>query len=210
MYPTPEHIKYEIKYFIDEYSPPVVNQNALSRLYGKLLYSNSIEAKKHHLRNHLKGFDLDIAIWELEHGSQVSYDRRMYVLDKRKEYNKIDHRTYLQCSFYIELLHDKITQENYTIAMLGIDLEQGKIDQNEYDKQVSTLKREPWVTCIASLDPKNPRNSGAFELDWNEFFIEELRKSGYYGKSEEELVNDWLQELCKVIATQEGSDDQIR
>jgi len=53
------------------------------------------------------------------------------------------------------------------------------------------------------MKDNNPRN-GFFELDWNEYFIKELRINGYNGATEEEIVDAWFKELCGNVAKDEG------
>ena len=51
-------------------------------------------------------------------------------------------------------------------------------------KELATEKGEPWVNILSvELDPENIGN-GAFELDWNEFFVAKLVRSGYKGKDD--------------------------
>ena len=53
------------------------------------------------------------------------------------------------------------------------------------------------------MKDNNPRN-GFFELDWNEYFIKELRINGYNGATEEEIVDAWFKELCGNVAQSDG------
>ena len=72
-------------------------------------------------------------------------------------------------------------------------------------KKAATEGKEPWVAVLdTKVDPTNPRN-GFFELDWNEYFVLMLRNNGYTGIADEELVDQWFQDLCKEI----GNDDGI-
>ena len=48
------------------------------------------------------------------------------------------------------------------------------------------------------FDPQNPR-LGSLELDWNDQFIDLLAEHGYRGNSAEELVDAWLNDICKTI-----------
>lgn len=48
------------------------------------------------------------------------------------------------------------------------------------------------------FDPNNPR-IGSLELDWNTEFVELLVKHGYNGTSEEEIVDSWLNDVCRTI-----------
>lgn len=72
-------------------------------------------------------------------------------------------------------------------------------------KTAATANKEPWVAVLDThVNMQNPRN-GFFELDWNEYFIAMLRENGYTGAADEELVDQWFQDLCKEI----GNDDGI-
>jgi hypothetical protein len=66
-------------------------------------------------------------------------------------------------------------------------------------KQVATEKGEPYVSIISvELDPENIGN-GAFELDWNDFFVAKLVRSGYKGKDDSQIVDQWFQDVCRNV-----------
>lgn len=48
------------------------------------------------------------------------------------------------------------------------------------------------------FDPQNPR-LGSLELDWNEEFIMLLQQHGYTGATPEEMVDAWLNDICRNI-----------
>lgn len=71
-------------------------------------------------------------------------------------------------------------------------------------KAEATKKKEPYVAVLdLEMKKDNPRN-GFFELDWNEYFVRDLRLNGYQGDSEEEIVDAWFKELCGNVAREEG------
>ena len=73
-------------------------------------------------------------------------------------------------------------------------------------KEIATEKKEPWVAVLdTKVNPENVRN-GFFELDWNEYFVLQLTEAGYLGTTEEEIVNQWFQDLCRNIGAEEGID----
>ena len=75
-------------------------------------------------------------------------------------------------------------------------------------KEQATKDKEPWFTIVdVEIDKDNPRN-GAFELDWNEYFVEMLRKHGLTGQTNEEIIDRWFQDLCKQIAL-ESYDEEV-
>ena len=66
-------------------------------------------------------------------------------------------------------------------------------------KQIATEKGEPYVNIISvELDPENIGN-GAFELDWNDFFVAKLVRSGYKGKDDQQIVDQWFQDVCRNV-----------
>lgn len=66
-------------------------------------------------------------------------------------------------------------------------------------KQIATEKGEPYVNIISvELDPENIGN-GAFELDWNDFFVAQLVRTGYKGKDDQQIVDQWFQDVCRNV-----------
>lgn len=66
-------------------------------------------------------------------------------------------------------------------------------------KTIATEKGEPWVSIVSvELDPENI-NQGAFELDWNEFFVAKLIRAGYKGKDDAQIVDQWFQDVCRNV-----------
>ncbi len=66
-------------------------------------------------------------------------------------------------------------------------------------KELATEKGEPYVNIESvELDPENIGN-GAFELDWNEFFVAKLIRAGYKGKDDQQIVDQWFQDVCRNV-----------
>lgn len=66
-------------------------------------------------------------------------------------------------------------------------------------KEIATKKKEPYVAVIGvELEEDNPGN-GAFELDWNEYFVARLVKAGYTGKDDQQIVERWFQDICRNV-----------
>ena len=73
-------------------------------------------------------------------------------------------------------------------------------------KEIATENKEPWVAVLNThVNPENIKN-GFFELDWNEYFVLQLRTAGYIGETDEAVVDEWFTELCKNVGGQEGVD----
>lgn len=78
-------------------------------------------------------------------------------------------------------------------------------------KDVATENKEPYITIVdIELDGENP-NYGSVELDWNEYFIKQLREQGYPGKNDEEVIDLWFQNVCRniVLETLEQEESAI-
>lgn len=68
-------------------------------------------------------------------------------------------------------------------------------------KERATRKKEPWVGVLNThVNQDNIRN-GFFELDWNEYFVLQLKQEGYGadGDKDEEIVDRWFRELCANV-----------
>ena len=75
-------------------------------------------------------------------------------------------------------------------------------------KERATKKGEPYIAVLDTrVNADNIRN-GFFELDWNEFFIQELKLNGYGadGDAEEEIVDRWFRDIVFNMFAEEGLD----
>jgi hypothetical protein len=76
------------------------------------------------------------------------------------------------------------------------------------EKELATERGEPWVGILSmDVDPED-LNSGAFELDWNEKFIAQLMRHGYQGKTDQDLVDQWFQNVCRHVVLETYEQEQ--
>jgi len=73
-------------------------------------------------------------------------------------------------------------------------------------KEIATEAKEPWVAVLDTHVNKDNIRNGFFELDWNEYFVLQLRTEGYPGETDEEVVDKWFSELCRNVGNDEGVD----
>lgn len=68
-------------------------------------------------------------------------------------------------------------------------------------KDRATRKKEPWVGVLNTHVNKDNIRNGFFELDWNEYFVLQLKQDGYGedGDPDEEIVDRWFRELCANV-----------
>jgi hypothetical protein len=77
-------------------------------------------------------------------------------------------------------------------------------------KERATEAKEPWVAVLDTHVNKENVKNGFFELDWNEYFVLQLREAGYKGDTDEAVVDLWFQELCKNVGAEAGVDMERR
>ena len=77
-------------------------------------------------------------------------------------------------------------------------------------KELATEKKESWVSVLDTHVNKDNIRNGFFELDWNEYFIMELKEAGYTGNLEEEIIDKWFQDLCRNIGNESGVNMERR
>lgn len=68
-------------------------------------------------------------------------------------------------------------------------------------KERATRKKEPWIGVLETHVNKDNIRNGFFELDWNEYFVLQLKREGYGadGDNDEEIVDRWFRELCANV-----------
>ena len=75
-------------------------------------------------------------------------------------------------------------------------------------KEEANQKGEPWVEVLRmDLDPNDP-GQGSFELDWNDIFVARLIKSGYQGKTDQDIVDNWFQTVCRNVVLETYEQEQ--
>ena len=114
--------------------------------------------------------------------------------------------------------------KNFIKKITGLDKEQEKLDADKKElakqeeellskrdpKAYATRKKQPWVGVLdVKVNEKNVRN-GFFELDWNNYFIEQLINAGYgvANDPEEEIVDRWFRDIVGNILEDEGLDKE--
>ena len=93
--------------------------------------------------------------------------------------------------------------KNFFKRLLGIDTVK-ETAPIKTPKEIATENKEPWVAVLDTHVNKDDIRNGFFELDWNEYFVLQLRTNGYQGETDESVVDQWFQDLCKNIGSEAG------
>lgn len=104
----------------------------------------------------------------------------------------------------IKAIEDAKAQAQQELAEAEAAVETAKMSA----KEIATAKGEPWVEVLdMHVNAENVRN-GFFELDWNEYFIVQLKQAGYgfEGDPEEEIVDRWFRDLAGNMLAEAGQD----
>jgi hypothetical protein len=151
-------------------------------------------AEAHYLYD---GYDLDLRLAEIELGTDsVEFQRKMIELDH--EYGYIDE--YERDKRLLE--HFDGDDEAKMIAEVEMEMKHGKINAKQGEKVIATAKGEPWIGVVNdNFDAYLGTSGFEIEFDWNDLWIEKLRAHGYQGLSDEEVVEQWFQEVCRTEAS---------
>lgn len=81
-------------------------------------------------------------------------------------------------------------------------------------KEIATERGEPYVNVVSMEIDRDDLENGAFELDWNDIFIAKLVRAGYKGSTDQQIVDQWFQNICRNIVLetyeQEQADPEMR
>lgn len=89
---------------------------------------------------------------------------------------------------------------------LELMLSSGKISKDQYNKDLATLNKQPYVNVIEMGMNPDMVTQGYFELDWNDEFVKMLQGAGLTGKTDEDIVNQWFNAVCRTVLNQEIAD----
>jgi len=150
--------------------------------------------------NKISPYEHDIKILELYEKNKIT-DKAKIDLKHKKiseyEFDKIEAKEN----------NEGILQDH---ALLDVEFKHGKLSKNEYEKQKANLDNKPWIGIVGQgMDFEQGVNGVYFEFDWNSYWIDYLRLNGYTGLLEEEIVEQWFQDVCKANAEAENLNEDI-
>ena len=92
----------------------------------------------------------------------------------------------------------------------AVESEKMELLKKKDPKAYATKKKQPWVSVLdVKVNQENVRN-GFFEMDWNEYFIKDLKKAGYGedGDLDEQIVDLWFRDIVYGMLEEEGLDTE--
>lgn len=127
------------------------------------------------------------------------------VLELKKKYGNIDDCIY-ECEKEILIYNQKdLTELN--LKLLDIKKKHNEISELDYQKEKNTILKKPWAVFKMTYDEHTDSENAGIEVVYNEFFIDRLKKMGYSGLSEDDVVEAWL---SQVFASNINVGDIVR
>ena len=148
----------------------------------------------------------DVKIAHIKYADDLPKLKRV-LLDIEANYGKIGDYEYDKAR--VDLEYEKNSLE-FNLALNEVEFHHGNITENERDKNAATFKGEPFVKVInSSFDPSKGMDGVFFELDWNDKWIELLKSHGYQGFSDDQLVDQWFEDVCQASANERINNEPV-
>lgn len=82
------------------------------------------------------------------------------------------------------------------------------VGSNNLTKEQATEQGLPWVAVLSVEIDSNNVGVGSFELDWNDKFLTQLIRSGYRGKDDAAIVDQWFNDVCRNVVMETYEQEQ--
>jgi hypothetical protein len=149
-------------------------------------------------------FEYDKRIVEIEYAG----DPKALATELLRVHHK--HGNVTDYEFAITSAEIQFDGDELALRKLEIDFEVGKIEKTAYEKAVANIKKEPYITVLDSqFDPKEGIEGLFFEFDWNDQWIALLQSHGYNGVTEDDIVKQWFEALCRSVIHENMQADSV-
>lgn len=143
---------------------------------------------------------LNIIDIDAKHGRITPSEKPKLALEARLSLHVITEKEY--DAGVVELMQDGPEKR---LAALEYAYKYREITEREYSKELFTYRKEPWMDFDISFDEET--NEIQFEFDYNEYFWKKLKADGHPGNDEEEIIENFIRDWGRKVATDEYSDD---
>lgn len=75
-------------------------------------------------------------------------------------------------------------------------------------KEQADIDKEPYIEILSMEVDSEDLGQGSFELDWNDIFVARLIRSGYPGKTDQDIVDNWFKEVCRNVLLETYEQEQ--
>lgn len=137
---------------------------------------------------------------DVKHGRVLESEKPKLALEARLSLHAITEKEY--DAGLVELMKDGSEKR---LAALEYAYKYREITEREYSKELFTSRKEPWMDFDISFDEET--NEIQFEFDYNEYFWKKLKDDGHPGNDEEEIIENFIRDWGRKVATDDYSDD---
>ena len=137
-----------------------------------------------------KPYEREIAYLNHEFPTNSEKETPTYMLRHNEieyKYQKIDEYSYELKKILVNISDEKERK----LKTLDLDYKFEKVSQIEYLKTKATIENKPFVAVKPNFDETDGDNF-YLDIEFNEIFIEKLKKEGYTGDDDQEIVDQWL------------------
>lgn len=107
------------------------------------------------------------------------------------------------------LIENMADGDDKVLAAIEYAYKYGDINDTEYEKEIFTLRKEPWIYLDFNINSET--NEVDFIFDYNDYFVDKLKADGHPGSTEEELIDNFVRDLGRKMATDDYSDnDEVK
>lgn len=186
-------------YSTDEYEAAIACADYIYLTDYEIAKAKNEISLKHHkvteLQYTLNGLDIDLKFSRI-----TELEKEKKALVTRLDYRDITEKDY--DAAVVELLPEGVDKE---IAAAEYAFKYHEITEAEYSKVLFTARKEPWMDFNVDFDPET--NEVSFEFDYNEYFWKQLKADGHPGNNEDEIIENFIRDWGRKMATDEYSDD---
>lgn len=176
-------------------------------LCADLIYLTPYEADKAKLDIRLKYDDIEQKQYtllsldiELKHKRISDKEHAFRTLEERYKSKELSEKEYDEQR--IELMEDGYDKDYETIQYA---FKYHEITENEYNKELRTLDKEPWVNFDVEYNPLT--NDVELTFDYNEYFLKKLKEDGHPGTDEDEIIENYIRDWGRKLENDEYKED---
>lgn len=156
----------------------------------------------------LSSYDYEMGSLDLQYDSEELKKTDEYKLKKLKlqeSYGDITPYDYALQSSAILNKNKPIAERK--IEQLRIQLRFEQIEQSDFEVKKAQIEGRPLALVRLVYDKETNPEEGYFDVKFNKLFVELLRKRGYVGETDDDVVDEWVNLQYKSVAASLTEED---
>lgn len=152
----------------------------------------------------ISAYDYEMGMLDLRFNSDELKQTDEYALSKlkiQKDYEKIDNYNYDMKTMLI--LSKSLPEKERKKKQLEIMLRYGKIHESDYTLNIKQLDGIPFGLIRLVYDESKNDQYAMFDVKYNKLFVADLRRKGYTGVKDDEVVEMWVKQQYQNVALSE-------